>query len=77
VDYKKIKAVITWLSTKSPIRMLDAKIKRVTENYLRENHGVDSALLAAELGVCVAHVESKQRRLGLRAFAPTGLRKRY
>jgi hypothetical protein len=72
-----VAGMITWLSTKSPIRMLDARINRAQENYLRKNGGIDSALLAAELGLCLAHVEARQRRLGLRAFAPTGKRKRY
>jgi hypothetical protein len=64
--------MITWLSTKSPIRMLDYQIDQATEQHLRDNVGVDSALLAADLGICTARVESHQRRLGLRAFAPCG-----
>ena len=68
--------MITWLSTKSPIRMLDYQIDQATEQHLRDNIGVDSALLAIDLGVCVARIESHQRRLGLRPFAPTGQPKR-
>jgi hypothetical protein len=66
--------MITWLSTKSPLRMLEA-IDQATEEHLRENSGVDSALLAVDLRLSPAHVRSKQRRLGLRKFAPTGKRR--
>ena len=68
--------MFTWLSTKSPIRMLDYQIDQAMEQHLRDNVSVDSALLAADLGVCAARIESHQRRLGLRAFAPTGQPKR-
>ena len=64
--------MITWLSTKSPRGMLDSQIGREVENHLRENAGIDSALLAADLGLCQRNVEAWQRRLGLRKFAPTG-----
>lgn len=67
--------MITWLSTKSPVRMLNAPIAGEIEVYLRENHGVDSALLAADLGICQHYVECYQRRLGLRKFAVPGRRK--
>jgi hypothetical protein len=67
--------MITWLSTKSPLRMLDTPISHGTENYLRENQGVDSALLAADLGLCPMHVEAAQRRLGLRKCVPPGKRR--
>jgi hypothetical protein len=61
--------MITWISTKSPIRMLDKPIDPEVESYLRANHGIDSAILAADLGISRIHIESYQRRLGLRALA--------
>jgi hypothetical protein len=61
---------ITWLSTLSPIRMLDEPISRTVVDCLIENRGVDSALLAAELKLCRHHVEAFQRRLGLRKCVP-------
>jgi hypothetical protein len=64
--------MITWLSTKSPRGMLDTQISREVEDHLRQNAGIDSALLAADLGLCQRNVEAWQRRLGLRKFAPTG-----
>jgi hypothetical protein len=67
--------MITWISTKSPVRMLDTPVGRGADNYLHENQGIDSALLAADLGVCTARVESRQRRLGLRAFTRSGVRR--
>jgi hypothetical protein len=64
--------MITWLSTKSPHRMLDDPINPEIEDHLRVNHGVDSAVLAADLSRNQSYVEACQRRLGLRKFAPTG-----
>ena len=57
---------ITWLSTLSPIRMLDEPISKAIVKCLIANRGVDSALLAAELKLGQQHVEAFQRRLGLR-----------
>jgi hypothetical protein len=68
--------MITWLSTKSSIRMLDQPIDRVTEEHLRENQGIDSALLATDLSIGPAHVEALQRRLGLRKCVPPGRKRR-
>lgn len=67
--------MITWLSTKSPLRMLDPPMQQSEAIYLRENLGIDSALLAADLGLCTSHVEARQRRLGLRKCVPPGTRK--
>jgi hypothetical protein len=67
--------MITWLSTKSPIRMLDAPIDPATEHHLRENSGVDPQILAADLGLCPSRIRSCQRRLGLRKCVPPGGRK--
>jgi hypothetical protein len=67
--------MITWLSTKSPIRMLDAPIDPATEAHLRANAGVDPAMLAADLGLWTARVEACQRRLGLRQCVPSGRKK--
>jgi hypothetical protein len=64
--------MITWLSTKSPIRMLDTPIDQATENYLRENRGVDPEMLAADLGLAPSRVRACQRRLGLRKCVPPG-----
>jgi hypothetical protein len=62
--------MITWLSTKSPIRMLDAPIDSATEAHLRANVGVDPAILASDLGLWTSRVEACQRRLGLRKCVP-------
>lgn len=56
-----------WLSTKSPRQMFrpeyqDAK----TATFLRENKGIDAALLANDLGVNAPCVRAYQRKLGLR-----------
>lgn len=67
--------MITWLSTKSPIGMLDRRIDRDLADFLHSNQGIDSALLAIDLGLGAHDIESSQRRLGLRKFAPTGRRK--
>lgn len=67
--------MITWISTKSPTRMLDASITRAQEAYLRDNRGVDAALLAIDLGLCPVHVEALQRRLGLRKISVPGKRR--
>ncbi len=63
---------ITWLSTKSPLRMLDTPISAERETYLRQNHGIDSTLLALDLGLGPDHIEAMQRRLGLRKCAAPG-----
>jgi len=68
--------MITWLSTKSPIRMLDPPVDRETADYLHDNRGIDSALLAADLGLCTSHVEARQRRLGLRKCVPPGRKRK-
>lgn len=67
--------MITWLSTKSPIRMLDTPMGREAEQHLRENSGIDSALLALDLRISPLHVEAKQRRLGLRKCVPVNGRR--
>jgi hypothetical protein len=67
--------MITWLSTKSPHGMLDHTIDCERADYLYGNRGIDSALLAIDLRLGAHDVESSQRRLGLRKFAPTGRRK--
>jgi hypothetical protein len=53
--------MITWLSTKSPLRMLDPPISEYAENYLREHLGIDSAILGAALGWGADRVEAAQR----------------
>jgi hypothetical protein len=67
--------MITWLSTKSPLRMLDPPISSKMEQYLRDNQGIDSALLALDLGLGPDHVEARQRRLGLRKLSVPGRRR--
>jgi hypothetical protein len=67
--------MITWLSTKSPIGMLDYRIDRDMADYLHSNRGIDSALLAIDLGLGSHDVEASQRRLGLRKFSVPGRRK--
>lgn len=62
--------MIYWLSTNSPsLRLLDPKISPEVEIYLRENQGVDSALLALDLGLSHLKVEAWQRQLGLRRIS--------
>lgn len=36
------------------------------DSFLRENHGIDPAILADALGLCVLSIHRYQRRLGLR-----------
>jgi hypothetical protein len=57
--------------------MLEKPMDGDIVSHLLEHRGVDSMILAADLRIWVGQVESYQRRLGLRAFAPTGRRKRY
>ena len=54
--------------------MLDDQIDERIETHLRENQGIDAALLAADLGLCTAHIEAYQRRLGLRKLSQPGRR---
>lgn len=63
--------MITWASTKSP-HVIDRPMDPRIVQHLRENHGIDSAILAADLHISEDRVKSYQRRLGLRAFALTG-----
>jgi hypothetical protein len=62
--------MITWLSTKSPIKMLDEPISQTIVDCLTQNQGVDALLLTSELKLCRRHVEYFQRRLGLRKCMP-------
>ena len=58
-----------WLSTKSPRQMLRPSYQNVkNDQFLRDHAGIDSALLAADLGISEIHVQAYQRQLGLRTF---------
>jgi hypothetical protein len=61
--------MITWLSTKSPVKMLDPPINDKLAEFLRENRDVDVAILAVDLGMPSHHLKAQQRRLGLRKFS--------
>ncbi len=61
--------MIYWISTKSPIKMLDKHIDDSEAEYLRQNKGVDLALLASDLKIPRRAVRSRQFRLGLREHA--------
>jgi hypothetical protein len=52
--------------------MLDRPIASDVEEYLRANQGIDSAILAENLGVWYGCVEAWQRRLKLRAISTPG-----
>ena len=59
-----------WTSTKASPNMFRPAYRRgEIDDYLRAALGVDSAILAAFLGLHVAQVESYQRELGLRKIA--------
>jgi hypothetical protein len=58
-----------WLSTLSPATMLDKPIDRHMSDYLKDNLGIDAAMLAIDLGVHQQHIESMQRRLKLRPIS--------
>jgi hypothetical protein len=64
-----------WISTKSPVRMLDNRTDKITAAYLKNNQGIDAALLAADLGIARNIIPYYQLRLGLRKYAPCGRRK--
>ena len=64
-----------WISTKSPVRLLDNKTDAFIANYLIENQGIDAALLASDLGIARNVIPYLQLRLGLRKYAPCGRRK--
>ena len=66
--------MITWLSTKSPSAMLDDPIDAKIAKFLRENIGIDAAILAIDLGrmgISRIHIEAYQRRLA-KTKASTG-----
>ena len=59
-----------WLSTNSPRNIFKVSYHSPEiEVFLRENVGVDAAILAEELHLCVDWVQAYQRRLGLRKCA--------
>lgn len=47
---------------------------RERDEFLRENHGVDPAILADSLGVIERFVIGYQRKLGLRKCVASGIR---
>lgn len=56
-----------WLSTKSPSGIFRAAYQtKERDTFLRETVGVDSAILAQEMGLGRNRVEAYQRKLGLR-----------
>lgn len=59
-----------WLSTKSPAGIFRSSYQtKERDTFLRENAGVDSAILGEELGIGQNRVEAYQRKIGLRKFA--------
>jgi hypothetical protein len=64
-----------WISTKSPVRMLDYQINTKISEYLIENQGIDASILASALGLQRDRVHFYQLRLGLRKHAVPGRRK--
>ena len=54
-----------WLSTKNP-NALDRKIDPEIEKFLRFNKGIDSALLAVEIGLSEATIDRYKRHMGLK-----------
>jgi len=61
--------MITWLSTKSPLKMLDTPVSAEIAEYLKQNRYVDVAILADDLGIASHHLRAQQRRLGLRKLS--------
>lgn len=65
-----------WMSTKSPAGMFRPAYQTgEMDEFLRETAGVDAAILSADLGICRAHVEACQRRIGLRKITGNHRRK--
>jgi hypothetical protein len=67
--------MITWLSTKSPSAMLDDPIDAKIAKFLRENAGIDAALLAVDLGrrgISRIHIEAYRRRLAKAKASTSG-----
>jgi hypothetical protein len=59
-----------WMSTLSKMQFRESSYETPeNEKHLRESQGIDSALLAADLGISPLHVEAYQRKLGLRPLA--------
>jgi hypothetical protein len=65
-----------WMSTKSPATLFRPSYQTdELEDFLRENAGVEPALLAADTGVGRNHIRACQRRLGLRKITGNKPRK--
>lgn len=64
-----------WTNTKSPTHLYACDYQSLeTEIYLRENHFLDPAILALELGIPSHWIKAYQRRLGLRPLAGNGVK---
>jgi hypothetical protein len=61
-----------WMSTMSPTSMFRPEYQTgELADYLRENTGVDPAILAADVGIGPGQVMAYQRKLGLRKISGT------
>jgi hypothetical protein len=56
-----------WTTTKAPRNLFrPAYQTEELDDFLRANRGIDSAILAAELGMSANQIKAYQRQLGLR-----------